>query len=250
MTEKPPINEDDLSTSDVIMRHGSYEQPSISSRPVYEQYKLFMTNPNLFPLSKKGEDEVRQTISKLPGKEKIDLIVTSPFLRASQSAHVAQEELMQGNNPKDVPIIVSKLLEEVKIPPDIISEEEFNSALISGGLEHVTKIIFERWAASGEGERPDEVEKRVKTFLKFVRRLHKWAGDKKLLIVSHGSFSRAIKRVVEGVSITAPRKEGETLKTAEKMTLLRNKEKEQPNIGGLQEGEFSVISGEELLKEK
>lgn len=231
------LGKDINSRFDFFIRHGQFEQ--LSNLPLYQQFQEFLSNPNAFPLSKKGIEEMRQAAEKLP-LNNIGLIVSSPYLRAEQSAQVLQEEIKQRFH-KEIPIRVTTLVKEIDIPPDILSEQEFNNALKRGGLEAVGDKVFEKWIKGGYGESPEDLKKRIRNLLRYVRRTHRWTKYNNIAILSHASFGRALKRFTEGHALTLPRAEDKELGTAKGYYLTRNPSMLTSYLNNIQPGEFTIL---------
>lgn len=229
--------------SDFFIRHGQFEQ--LFNLPPYQQFQEFLSNPNAFPLSEKGIEEMRKATERLP-LNNIDLIVSSPHLRAKQSAQVLQAEINKRFNNREIPIRVTTLAREIDIPPDILSEKEFNNALKQGGLEAVADEVFGRWTQGGYGESPEDIKKRVGNLLRYIRRIHRWTRYGNVAILSHASFGRALKRFTEGRTLVLPRTEDKELRTAEGLSLVRNPSMLTSYLKGIQPGEFTVLPFETI----
>lgn len=223
--------------SDLFIRHGQFEQ--LSNLPLYQQFQEFLSNPNAFPLSKKGIEEMRQATERLP-LNNIGLIVSSPYLRAKQSAQVLQEEIERRVH-KEIPIRVTTLAREIDIPPDILSEKEFHNALKQGGVESVADEVFGKWTQGGHGESPEDVKKRIGNLLRYIRRIHRWTRYDNVAILSHASFGRALKRFTEGRALVLPRTEDKELRMAEGYHLVRNPSMLTSYLESIQPGEFTVL---------
>lgn len=231
------LKKDTNPQSDLFIRHGQFEQlPKLS---LYQQFQEFLSNPNAFPLSDKGIEEMRQAAERLPLND-IGLIVSSPYLRAKQSAQVLQAETERRFNKK-IPIRVTTLAREIGIPPDILSEKEFNSALKQGGLEAVADEVFAKWTQSDYGEPPEDVKKRIGNLLRYIRRIHRWTRYNNVAILSHASFGRALKRFAEGRTLTLPRAKDKELGTAKGYSLTRNPLMLTSYLNNIQPGEFTVL---------
>lgn len=223
---------------DIFMRHGDFER---EAKPNYKEFQEFLSNPNAFPLSERGKQEVKKAVETLQDKEQISLILSSPYLRTRETALTIQEEL-KNKYGKEIPIKIVDQIREIDIHPDILSEKEFRETLKRGGAEAVADIVFEKWRTGKGGELPEKVEQRTLAFLKFLRRTHKWTGHDRVLTVSHASFGRALRRVIEGDDIILPREKDRVLKTAGMFHIVRDTSKEKPGIPGIQPEEFIVIA--------
>ena len=233
-----------MEKTDIVMRHGQFER-HINADP-YKEFQDFLSNPDTFPLSQDGAEEIKRSLDAIQEKERISLIISSPYARAKESAEVIQQELRSCHD-KDVPIQPPKLLRDIDIAPDVLSKEEFTKILSTGGEDAVAGAVFEKWRSGQTGQLPEKVEKRAKDFLKYVRRIHKWTANERLIIVSHASFLRALQRVIEGKSVTLPRKETQKLETAGKYHIARNPQQEKPALPGIQHGEFMLLPTEQII---
>ena len=79
-------------SGDVFIRHGSFER--YSQLPQYETFKEFLSNPDAFPLSEKGKEEIKKVVELIPDKETISLILSSPYRRTEESARIITNETL------------------------------------------------------------------------------------------------------------------------------------------------------------
>ncbi len=122
-----------------------------------------------FPLSKQGIEDIKKVGEYFKDKE-IEIIYSSPVLRASQSAEILSKILNLEN-------IISPSIEEIYTPMQdqkITYEELFKKKTIPYGEElHI----------ENNGENFDDIFKRVNDF---VNSLLKKYRDKNIILVSHG----------------------------------------------------------------
>lgn len=147
-----------------LLRHG---------QTIYQTEKkdFYYPSPEIppVPLTKEGEKQVRESVNKLKDK-KIDLIFSSDFFRAKQTAEIAVKGLGikkinfdQRLRDTDVGKIHGKL------------QKEYRDFFLNK-LERFDK------RPSG-GESWNDVKKRMKSFLDNVEQKYK---EKDILVVSHG----------------------------------------------------------------
>lgn len=160
-----------------LMRHGesvSNTKGEISATP--------STND---PLTKKGEEQVLKAAKSLR-KEKIDVIITSPFVRAKQTAEIIAKEI--GFN--------EEIKEDFRIGE--ISAEEWNG---KHWIEYQNQLNdikgrFEKHV--GNAENWEDVRKRVSEFMFDVDAKYE---NKNILIVGHGGPLTLALHTSEGLSV-------------------------------------------------
>jgi len=124
-------------------------------------------------LTEDGKIQVRANISKLKGKEKIDLIIASPLTRAHETAMLVQQEL----GLPDSSLMVDERLRE-------IGSGIYNGKSLAEWMARFASTD-ERFATIPEGgESYMDVRRRVGDFLFEIERRY---SGKKILIISHGS---------------------------------------------------------------
>ena len=148
-----------------VLRHGQSTKngygdisPVISSRLENDKY-------HLTPEGKKQVREVARKIKKMGG---VDIIISSPFIRTKETAHIVAEEL------------------GTKIHVDDRIMEFQHGQICEGRTEHVCGIKFGKgdWETKlVDGESWKELKKRMSSFLLDID--SKYEG-KRILIVSHG----------------------------------------------------------------
>jgi len=201
---------EDIEKADVFIRHGDFEKPKW---PTYSNFQRLFTDKTLH-LTEKGKKEIKDSIIKIPNIQSIDLILSSPYQRTQESAQVVQECIKEFFRSK-VSIITTELLKEIEVQPDILSRKEFYGLIVRnlGRLEPLKESLFDKWRFGKAKEGPIEVESRIKNLLNEIARFHR-EGKKKILLISHASFGRALKRFLSGQEITLPRNEDRTVRKA------------------------------------
>jgi isoleucyl-tRNA synthetase len=141
---------------------------------------------NTSHLTKQGKEQVEGSAKKLVkqlGKKKIDLIISSPYARAKETAKIAAK--MTGAK-----VVVDKRLAEINVGP-------FNGRLVSdyqaffqNGLERFLK-------APVGGENLTEVKKRV---MEFMIDINSKYSDKNILITGHGDPLWMLEGAVKNLS--------------------------------------------------
>ena len=162
-----------------ILRHGLSTKngygntlPVISSHLESDKY-------HLTPEGKKQAKEVAKRVKRMGG---VDMIISSPFLRTKETAHIVAEELGK----------------RVHLDDRIV---EFQHGLMcEGRTEHVCGIKFGKddWETkSGDGESWKDVRKRMSSFLRDIDSQHE---GKNILIVSHGDPLWLLETFTDGLS--------------------------------------------------
>ena len=147
-----------------ILRHGHSTKNGFGEVSPILSSVLKKDKYSLMPEGKKQAKEAAKKIKKMGG---VDLIISSPFLRTKETAHIVAEEL------------------GMKINLDDRIMEFQHGEMCEGRTEHVCGIKFGKgdWEVkSGDGESWKELKKRMASFLLDVDSKHE---GKKILIVSH-----------------------------------------------------------------
>ncbi|MHB9019761.1 MAG: class I tRNA ligase family protein [Minisyncoccota bacterium] len=141
---------------------------------------------NTSHLTKKGKEQVEESAKKLVkqlGKEKLDIIISSPYARAKETAKIAAK--MTGAK-----VVVDKRLAEINVGP-------FNGRLVSdyqaffqNGLERFVK-------APTQAETLTDVKKRV---MEFMIDINSKYSDKNILITGHGDPLWMLEGAVKNLS--------------------------------------------------
>ena len=146
----------------IVMRHGESEK----------NVKDIVTGDYdaPYPLTEKGKEDAKEAISHLKGD--IDFIITSPVLRAKETAHIVAAEL--------------GLSEEHILVDDRIRECEHGELEGKSIAEYREEFPrgMNRFTTNPKGvENWTEIRKRMGAFLYDIESTYK---DKKVLIISHG----------------------------------------------------------------
>lgn len=168
-------------TKIIFVRHGESEV-NISKVKSSEQDK--------YPLTKQGVKEVEDLAGGFT--EKVDIIISSPVLRAKQTAEIFQKKLK-------VDLIFDDLLSEYhygswegKSKDELLKQTNYQRYKeISASLED--KYNFQ---LGGDGESRAQITERVR---KFLDKLVKEHGGKTILIPSHGGINACMNMVLRGV---------------------------------------------------
>lgn len=161
-----------MKTNIYFVRHGDVINPK----------KIWYGRLSGFPLSKLGRKQMEDISNKLKDKS-IDIIYSSPLLRANQSAEIIRERL----NLKK--IYYSKRILEVK------------SSLQGEKLSFLNKIkffIFKSPDNSINGESIEDLLKRMESFITDVLRKH---HSENIVVVSHGDPIMIVRAKYKGLSI-------------------------------------------------
>lgn len=140
------------------------------------------------PLTGAGEKATRLAAGELK-KEKIDLIIVSPFYRTQRTAEIVANEL--GLSPEQV--ITDERLKEINVGSDLQDRNwEKHSALYSDFAEQFTKEV------EGVPETRRHVQRRVGELLYETDSAHQ---NKNVLFIGHVSSTYAMACVVAGADI-------------------------------------------------
>ncbi len=156
-----------------LMRHGeaTHNLKNVLSSDTEEKH----------PLTPKGREDVENSVAKIK-KNKIDLIIHSPLLRAKETAEIISKAL-------DVPMQEDKRLRE----------EDFGD--LSGKpwseFEKIYPTFEDRLYKRYDGaETVIEIKKRVGEFIYEIENTYK---DKNILIVTHDGPAKLLKCVEQGI---------------------------------------------------
>ncbi len=161
-----------MKTKIYFVRHGDVVNPN----------KIWYGRLPGFPLSKLGKKQMQDTSEKLKDKN-IDIIYSSPLLRASQSAEIIKQKL----NLKK--IYFSKKILEVKSS----LQGELDST-----LKKINFNIFKSPGNLAKGETIDECLERMESFIKDVIKKHQ---GKNIVVVSHGDPIMLVRARYKGLPI-------------------------------------------------
>lgn len=158
------------------VRHGE------SFSNVYDRFSTKAGTANDLPLTPKGQQQVNNGVTALlAAGPKIDVIVCSPILRARETADMFADALHYPKNE----IIITELVQELQF----------------GALEGTPWKAW--WDADNTYEKLGEVpgaetievlQQRAEKALAYLQTL----PEDNVLVVAHGAFGRALKRVIDG----------------------------------------------------
>ena len=147
-----------------VLRHGHSTKNKGGSMEDIISSKL---ENDKYHLTEEGKKQVYEVVKKIKNLG-VDVIISSPFLRTKETAHIVAEEL------------------EKKIHLDDRIMEFQHSQVCEGGTEHMCGIHFGKhgWETkAGDGESWKDLKKRMSGFLRDTDSQYQ---EKKILLVSHG----------------------------------------------------------------
>lgn len=150
---------------------------------VYNPKKIWYGRLPFFGLTRKGRKQIEQAAEHLKN-EHIDVIYSSPLLRARQSAEILKEELRLNR------VHFSGKLPEVK------------SSLQGSSDEFMLSINYDFYASKENniiGETIEQLSNRMQKFIKKIVKLHK---GKSITVVSHGDPIMIVKLKEMGLPLT------------------------------------------------
>ncbi|HUC88767.1 MAG TPA: class I tRNA ligase family protein [Candidatus Paceibacterota bacterium] len=161
-----------------VMRHGQAKN---------NVDEFFTGNPEQgFPLTENGRKEVLESIKEF--KEKIDVIISSPYERAKETAEIACEYI---NYPKDK-IIYKNEIRELDISSEFVGKTHKE---VQQCYDH--DYIYAPKKNFSDGENFAQVVERMG---KFIYDINSKYSNKNILIIGHGIANRALQFVVNGFS--------------------------------------------------
>lgn len=164
-----------------VMRHG--ESKSNVAGVISANIK------NEDPLTEKGREQVLASVAELQ-KQKIDMIIVSPFMRTQQTAELVREQL---GLPSDA-VYVDERIREFDLADELEGKrwhDDYAVANFATWEERFTKKI------EGSENRRD-VTKRMGEFLYEIERTYQ---GKRILIVSHGGCIATLRAAAVGMNI-------------------------------------------------
>lgn len=159
-----------------------------------------------FPITGAGREKAIKTAERMK-KEKIDIIYSSPMLRARQTAEI----ILEATGAR---IIISNLLTEVRLLMQGMSLKDFRAT--------VQPHIYDPGYVKKGQESVDGIIQRMNKFLIFIIKKHQ---GQKILVVSHGDPIVIIKAFTTQVPFTYKYKKENYLQTGEwiKLTVTDHK---------------------------
>ncbi|MEA2112622.1 MAG: class I tRNA ligase family protein [Patescibacteria group bacterium] len=172
---KQEIKESGSQNKYFVIRHGEADNNILgvcSKNPLDEHH-----------LTEKGKEQVTTSAQKLKG-EKIDLIITSPYLRTKETAEILAKELE-----------VEEIIEEKRI--EEVNAGEFSGKPTSEYYKFFSSLEERFTKKPAGGENLTEIKKRVSEFLFDIDQKY---SNKKILIVSHENPSWLLRAGAEGMN--------------------------------------------------
>lgn len=167
----------------IFVRHGHSEKNSL---------RVYSNAPDKHPLTEQGIKQTDEFAEKF--NEKIDLIISSPVLRARQTAEIIQKKT-------DTEMIEDELIRDydngdwTEIPKDELMQKSETYRQFKNINNSSEKFEFRRGT---DGETDHDVVKRCLNFIQKTARKH---PGKTILIVSHGVINAGIHRALNNSSI-------------------------------------------------
>lgn len=158
----------------IFMRHGeatNNKDEFLSDKEIYWSI-----------LTEKGKEEVLESIKFLP--KNITKIYVSPLPRTIETANL----VYQSN--KSIPIVIDNRIREINYGK--YSGQKNNEELDNTRLKQINGDFFTRFGDSGENK--FDIEYRLSTFL--IDILKSNSLDDTILIISHGSITSYMKRIL------------------------------------------------------
>ena len=171
-------NSDQKITKFIVIRHGESEKNILG---------IESDEVDKYPLTEKGKKGIKDKISKLK-REDIDIIFSSPILRARESAGIINEELKKE-------VVFDDRLKEVNYGKWLgLNVEKFLDE--HKKLKEAAESVMD-FRLGETGESRNEVVARVREFLEEIN--NKYSG-KTVLIVGHGIINAAIRKILYDIS--------------------------------------------------
>ena len=158
----------------IFMRHG---EATDNVRELISDKEIYWS-----VLTENGKNSVQESIKSLP--EKIDKIYVSPFPRTIETAHFVSESFPNAE------VIIEERLHEIFHGK--YSGQKNNDDLDQTRLKQIDGDFFVRFGEYGENK--FDIELRLSSFLKDVYDNN--FKDNTVLIVSHGSITSFMKRIL------------------------------------------------------
>lgn len=158
----------------IFMRHGestNNKEEFLSDKEIYWSV-----------LTKKGKEEVKESLAVLP--EKITKIYVSPLPRTIQTANLVYKKY------KKTEIIIENRLREINYGK--YSGKKNNEDLDNTRKKQIAGDYFTRFGTFGENK--FDIEFRLSTFLENLSK--ESPKDATILIISHGSITSYMKRIL------------------------------------------------------
>ena len=220
-----------------VFRHAEFDGPGAQNRSFTNFVDSLSDKSRFYPITVLGRSQIIEAMRQIPNYRQIDLILASRFNRTQQSAQIMSDQI-RIETGRDVKIVTSPQLDTIWMPPGSLSEREFVELEQTGRKSAVADAMFQRWVSGQIGESPEMVQRRISTFLTYLKETMDRGLSTRPIVITHASFASAMLRYVEGLNLTTPRNEEQILKVAGYYFLVP--------VGDLKQKDFGVV----LLKEK
>ena len=148
-----------------VLRHGHSEKNADDDKPEIVSSRL---DDDKYHLTQKGIDQIKKVAKQLKKMGGVYIVVTSPFIRAKETAKIIADEL------------------GIKSETEATIGEIDHGSACEGRSEHVCEIynVSQGWETkTADGESWVDVRRRMSRFIRQLDEKHK---NKKILIVGHG----------------------------------------------------------------
>lgn len=169
----------------VFVRHGESEKNVL---------KIKSSSVDKWPLTENGKKHAKNIADRLNGMGHFEIILSSPVLRARQTAEIISQKL-------GLPVVIEDLLKEYEpgrwndIPREEL-ERSYSDWSEYKKIKVGTKEHYD-FKLGGAESRADVV-KRIK---KFIKKICKEYQGQNLLLVSHGGINGAIAQLLENADL-------------------------------------------------
>lgn len=202
-----------------FMRHGkpvvASEHYGTDQMPFHEFEEAINVERSMrLPLSEKGRAEILASLQK-EDVSHVKLILSSPYLRTQQSAHVVSDYVEAKTGVKPV-FHETKLLREVEFDQGAMTEEEYTRLMREKGFLGVLSVYDENWINGRQKtENIDDTYRRAERVVTYLRRVRKWTAHDVVFVSTHGWIGRVIKHIAEGGNKAEYLEKTRMLKTGE-----------------------------------
>jgi len=162
-----------------ILRHGHSEKNSDGDKPEIVSSQL---EHDKYHLTQKGVDQIKKVAKQLKKWGGVDIVITSPFIRAKETAKIIAGEL------------------GIKPETEAAVGEINHGSACEGKSEHVCEIYTDSqgWETkTADGENWSDVRRRMS---KYVRQLDEKYDGKRILIISHGDPLWLLETFAQGLT--------------------------------------------------
>lgn len=171
----------------VFVRHGQSEKNIL---------RIKSSAKDKYPLTDKGKAQAKEVAQKLSRDDSFDLVISSPVLRARQTAEIISEQL-------HIPVVFDDLISEYDYGNwnDLTEEEMLERHEDYSEYKKHERGTQEHFDFKlGGTESRSDVVARVRKFLEKIKQEY---PGKNLIVVSHGGINGAIEMVMNNSDLEA-----------------------------------------------